>query len=104
MGNVCSSLANPFKRLYELQKNRTLTIDLTKLNLSLSEDIIVNVFRKIFQRFLKYAKRGFTIRFDGKSWRANDIIEIINRLEKSRTNKQRSKLVQAIIKEHAKAY
>jgi len=105
MGNVSGSLANPFKRLYELQKDRLLTIDLTKWNLSLSEDIIVNVFRKIFQRFLKYAKRGFTIKFDGKkSWRANDITVIINRLEKSRTNKQRSKLVQAIIKEHAKTY
>jgi hypothetical protein len=104
MGNVCGSLANPFKRLYELQKNRTLTIDLTKWNLSLSEDIIVNVFRKIFHRFLKYTKRGFTIKFDEKDWGTNNINLILNRLEKGRSNKQRAKLVTEIIKLYAKNY
>jgi hypothetical protein len=104
MGNVCGSLANPFKRLYELQKNRTLTIDLTKWNLSLSEDIIVNVFRKIFHRFLKYTKRGFTIKFDGKDWGTNNINLILSRLEKGRSNKQRAKLVNEIIKLYAKNY
>lgn len=104
MGNVCGSLANPFKRLYELQNDQILTIDLSVWNLSLSDDIIVSVFSKIFYRFLKYTKRGFTISCGGREWGEHDINVILNRLQRNRTNKQNAKLRSQILRVYDKNY
>jgi hypothetical protein len=98
MGNLSGSLANSFRRLYNLQKSRLLSIDLTLWNLSLSDDITSSVFTKIVSRFLKYAKRGFIIKGARKIWTLHDIIMILHRLGKSRTNMQRLNLISEILK------
>jgi hypothetical protein len=101
MGNLSGSLANSFKRLYELQKSCILSIDLTEWNLDLSEHIMVSLFTKIFTRFLKYARRGFIIKGAGRIWEYRDINLMLVRLEKRKTLKQRSKLIREILRIHA---
>ena len=101
MGNLSGSLANSFRRLYELQKSNILSIDLTEWNLNLSDDIMVSLFTKLFSRFLKYARRGFTIKGAGRIWEFRDINLVLARLEKRKTSKQRSKLIREILRVHS---
>jgi len=98
MGTLTGSLVKPFNRLYALQTNRILTINLNSWNLNHSDSIVVAIFAKIFNRFRKYAHRGFVIQCNGKTWGKTQINNILNRLYSERTTYQRSKLVKEILK------
>ena len=89
MGNGCGSFAGAFERIYQLQRQAVLSINLDRMNLEFSHAAVVSFFDKIISRFLKYARRGFVIKSMGKIWEINDMNLVLTRLRKSPTTKKR---------------